>query len=174
MVNNYNGWYVLYVKSLHEKKIYNLLLEENIDAFLPLVEVVKQWSDRKKKLLKPLFPSYIFVNIHSSLEFYKVLDLYGVYKYIRFGSEYAKVPIEEINKVKLLVGNKEVSNLETNVKLPRIGEIKKINLGPLNGMECEVMKVNNARKIIVRINSLQQNIMATVPSYYFEDALVKQ
>jgi len=168
MNNNFKGWHVLCVKPFHERKIYALLLESSINAFLPLVETVRRWSDRKKIILKPLFPSYIFVNLDSSLDFYKALDLQGAFTYISFGGEYAKVPDDEINKIKLLVGAKEITEIEMNVKTPKIGEIKKISFGSLKGLECKILKVNNASKIIVRIDSLQQNITATIPSFYFE------
>ncbi len=164
--DNYKGWYVLCVKSLHERKIYDLLLESSLEAFLPLVKTIRKWSDRKKIILKPLFPSYIFVNIRSSLEFYKALDLNGAYSYIRFGNEYAKVDKLEIDKIKLLIGNKDVTNVETNTHLPNIGEIKRINYGALNGLECEVLKVNNKNKILIRINSMHLDVTAIIPPSY--------
>ena len=49
------------------------------------------------------------------------------------------------------------------------GDIKKIAHGPLSGLECEVLKVGNVNKVIVQIDSLQQNITASIPSYYFEE-----
>jgi len=171
MSNNY-GWYVLYVKSRHEKKVYDLLLELSIDAFLPMVKTIRKWSDRKKIILKPLFTSYVFVNITSSLDFHKSISVNGACTYIQFGKDYARVTENEINKLKLLVGEMEISNIETNVELPKIGEIRRITYGPLSGLECEVLSVNNIKKIVVRLDSLKQNITATVPSYYFDKVII--
>lgn len=159
------GWYVLYVKSRWEKKVYESLKDIFLESFLPQIKTVKQWSDRKKTILKPLFPSYVFVNINTSLEFHKALSVNGACAYIRFGKEYARVTEKEINQIKLLIGDKNISDIETNVELPKIGEVKKITYGPLNGLDCEIIKADNHNKIIVRIDSLQQNIMATIPSY---------
>jgi transcription antitermination factor NusG len=105
------------------------------------------------------------VNINTSLEFHKALSVNGACAYIRFGKEYARVTEKEINQIKLLIGDKNISDIETNVELPKIGEVKKITYGPLNGLDCEIIKADNHNKIIVRIDSLQQNIMATIPSY---------
>lgn len=164
-MNFTTGWYALYVKSRWEKKVYESLKEISLESFLPQIKTVRQWSDRKKTILKPLFPSYVFVNINSSLEFHKALSVNGACAYIKFGKEYARVTEKEINLIKLLIGDKNISGIETNVTLPKIGEIKKITYGPLNGLDCEIIKADNHNKIIVRIDSLQQNIMATIPSY---------
>ncbi|WP_075342500.1 UpxY family transcription antiterminator [Tenacibaculum agarivorans] len=163
------GWHVLYVRSCYERKVKDLLEEISIESFLPQVKTIKQWSDRKKVILKPLFPSYVFVNINSFLEFHKALSVYGACAYIRFGEEYARVTEKEINDIKLIVGDNDISDIETNVKLPKVGEVKKITHGPLNGLNCEIIKVNNHNKIMVRIDSLRQNIVATIPSYVLSE-----
>lgn len=159
------GWHVLYVKSRWEKKVFESLKEKTLDAFLPQVKRIRQWSDRKKTILKPLFPSYVFVKINSSLEFYKALSINGACAYVRFGNEYARVKDEEINQIKFLIGDKNIEDIETNLELPKIGEVIKITYGPLNGLDCEIIKADNHNKIIVRIDSLHQNIVATIPSY---------
>ncbi len=162
-------WHVLYVRSRHEKKVCNQLINMSIEAFLPEIKTISQWSDRKKTIIKPLFPSYVFVNIKSPLEFHNALSTYGACAYIRFGKEYAKVPGCTIEKIKRLMKADGLMEIETNAQLPKIGEIKKITFGSLSGLECEILKVDNAKKIIVRIDSLRQNITATIPSYFFSE-----
>nr|BFF38257.1 UpxY family transcription antiterminator [Tenacibaculum mesophilum] len=165
------GWYALYVKSRWEKKVHESLKDISLESFLPQIKTIKQWSDRKKTILKPLFPSYVFVNINSSLEFHKALSVNGACAYIRFGKEYARVTEKEINQIKLLIGDENISDIETNVELLKIGEVKKITYGPLSGLDCEIIKTDNHNKIIVRINSLQQNIVATVPLCSFDNTI---
>lgn len=160
-----SGWYVIYVNPNSEKKVYERLRNISIESFMPEIKIIRKWSDRKKTILKPLFPSYVFVNINSYLEFHKALSVNGACAYIQFGKEYARVTEKEINQIKLLIGDKNISDIETNVELPKIGEVKKITYGPLNGLDCKIIKADNHNKIIVRIDSLQQNIMATIPSY---------
>lgn len=168
---NFNtGWYVLYVKSRHEKKAYNSLKEKSLDVFLPLIKTMKEWSDRKKIVLKPLFPSYVFVYLNSQSGFHKALSANGVSSCIRFGKEYARITDQEINNIKLLIGAEDATDIETNVKYPKAGETRKILHGALTGLECEVINVNNINKIIVRIDSLQQNITATIPSHFLSEA----
>jgi len=162
------GWYVLYVKSQWEKKVDGALKDLAIESFLPLTKEVRQWSDRKKTIFKPLFPSYVFVKTKSSLEFQKALTVNGVYSYIRFGTEYARVTQKEINQIKFLVGDENIRELEVNSQLPKIGDITNIAYGPLSGLKCEVIKIGNVNKVIVQIDLLNNSITATIPSHYLE------
>lgn len=167
---NFNiGWHVLYVKSRWERKVYNSLKEISLESFLPEVKTIRQWSDRKKTILKPLFPSYVFVNINSSLEFHKAISVNGACTCIHFGKDYAIVPEKEINQIKMLVGDDNISDIEVNHQDLKVGEKKRITHAPLNGMECEILNVNNTNKIVVRIESLQQSITAVVPPYYLQN-----
>jgi transcriptional antiterminator RfaH len=165
-MTNYNGWHVLRVKPHHERKVHNLLLKSSLEAYLPLVKTVRKWSDRKKTILKPLFPSYVFVKINSSIDFHVALSISGAFAYIKFGAEYAKVREDEIHKIKLLLDNNIHEEIQVNIVLPKIGELVNIKHGPLANLDCEILKVNNKNKIIVRIASLQQNIVATISSKY--------
>jgi len=60
------NWYALYTKPRWEKKVADLLSKRKIVNYCPLNKVQKQWSDRKKIVLEPLFRSYVFVRISES------------------------------------------------------------------------------------------------------------
>ncbi|MFW0738264.1 UpxY family transcription antiterminator [Flavobacterium sp. N502536] len=169
MKSIHNGWYVLYVKCHHERKVFDGLGHLSIRAFLPTIEVPSKRTDRKKSIQKLLFPSYVFVKINSSLEFYKTLSVNGACMYIRFGMEYAKVSDDEMRKIELLLLNNDVTEIETHVEEFKVGDFKTISYGSLSGLECEVLNTNNTNKIVVRIDSLQKNITATIPSYYLQN-----
>ena len=161
---NFNiGWHILYVKSRNEKRVYQSLKDISLESFLPEYKSVRQWSDRKKTIIKPLFPSYVFVNINSSMDFHKALSVQGACTYISFGKDYARVSDAEIERIKLFTSADGLTEVETNVQLPKIGDITTIKDGALKGLECEILRVDNTNKIIVRIDSLKQNIMATIP-----------
>ena len=54
-------WYAVYTKPRWEKKVAERLLEKGIDHYCPLNKVIRQWSDRKKAILEPIFKGYVFV-----------------------------------------------------------------------------------------------------------------
>jgi len=71
-------WFVFYTKSRQEKKVNELLLKRGFEPFLPMQAIVRQWSDRKKKVVVPLFNSDIFVCVeeHRTPEY---VDYCGVF-----------------------------------------------------------------------------------------------
>ena len=160
------GWHVLYVKSQHEKRIDVRLKELNLDSFLPLVTTMRQWSDRKKKIQKPLFPSYIFLYVNSKKDFYKALDIEGVFKYLSYGECYATVKAHEITRIKQLLRLEGFSDMGVTNNIPKVGEKMMINFGPLNGLQCQVVRANNRNKVFVKIESIRQIITAHVPNSY--------
>src|SRR5512140_1670119 len=60
-------WYALYTRPRAEKMVYSRLEEGGIEAFLPLYKTLRKWSDRKKLVEKPLFSSYVFVNVNNTI-----------------------------------------------------------------------------------------------------------
>ena len=71
-MNDEKKWYVIYTRPRWEKKVASLLQAKAIEHYCPLNRVMKQWSDRKKIVLEPLFKGYIFVKVKESVR-------YGVY-----------------------------------------------------------------------------------------------
>jgi transcription antitermination factor NusG len=56
-------WHAIYVSSRAEKKVCENLSNKNIEAYVPVVKTIRQWSDRKKKIELPLISGYVFVRI---------------------------------------------------------------------------------------------------------------
>ncbi len=60
-------WFAVHVRSNHEARVVSRLTDAGIEAFLPVVERLRKWADRKKLVDFPLFPGYIFVHIPREL-----------------------------------------------------------------------------------------------------------
>ena len=168
---NLTPWHVLYVKPRREKKVELLLKDKNIDVFLPLVKSISIWSDRKKKIYKPLFTSYIFVRVISKTDLYLARSTEGVIKYVRFGNDYALIREKEILQIKQLLNLEDISEIETSTNLPSKGQKMKINYGQLSGLNCEVIKADKKSRIFVRIESIRHSITAIVPNSYLTPKL---
>ncbi len=157
-----SGWYVVYVKSRQEKKVNALLQKLHLQSYLPLAKKMKKWSDRKKLVYEPLFPSYVFVHVNQQYDFSKILAIDGICSFIRFEGKFARVKDEELNNIKVLLsGNYE--NIEAVNSLPKVGDVRKIRYGLLSGKECEIININNEKKIWVRVDSIHMHILATLP-----------
>ena len=56
-------WFVLYTKPNFEIKVAQSILKIGMESYCPVYNQIKEYSDRKKKVQKPLIPSYVFVKI---------------------------------------------------------------------------------------------------------------
>ena len=80
-MNEEKKWYVVYTRPRWEKKVSGILMSRGIEYYCPLNKVMKQWSDRKKIVLEPLFKGYVFIKIPESLK-WEVKSVEGVLNYV--------------------------------------------------------------------------------------------
>lgn len=92
------NWYVLYTKPKWEKKVAEKLQQIGITAYCPVITKVQQWSDRKKKVVTPLFPSYVFVQIEER-DRNAVFAVSGVVRYLFWLGKPAIVRMQEIQDI---------------------------------------------------------------------------
>lgn len=132
------AWYVLYTKSRQEKKVAEGLQKNGIESFCPQVTIVKQWSDRKKKVQIPLINSYVFVNIEDNNRD-EVFKVSGIVRYLFWLGKPAVVRDVEIEVLR--------TSLEGIITSYEIEEIKKnaqitLDKGPFKGAEGIVKHLN--------------------------------
>jgi transcription elongation factor/antiterminator RfaH len=151
------GWYLIYTKPRHEKKVAEQLSKLEIESFLPATKTERKWCDRKKVVTSPLFPSYVFVKLGGIGNYIASLDVDGVLYFVRAGKKIAKVYEHVITDLKLLVHNSR--EVEISTDSIHTGERMLITDGPFTGFHCEVVNHMGHRKILVRVDLLQRNIM---------------
>jgi transcription antitermination factor NusG len=57
------NWFAIQTVARHEKRVAGQLAEERISTFLPLLNQVHEWSDRRKCIQVPVFSCYVFVRL---------------------------------------------------------------------------------------------------------------
>ncbi|TWV90919.1 UpxY family transcription antiterminator [Chitinophaga pinensis] len=155
MSNFVPGWRVIYTRPNQEKRVSARLHDLNVDAFLPLTKARHQWHDRVKVIETPLFPSYVFVNLHNVAELNKGLGLDGVVKYVRFGSRIATVENTVIDNIRLAMNTALPMEVTDTTFQP--GQHLVITEGPLSGFDCELIDFKGAQKALVRVQLLNRN-----------------
>jgi transcription antitermination factor NusG len=88
-------WYAVYTKPRWEKKIARLLDERGIEHYCPLIKSQRQWSDRKKIILEPVFKSYVFVRIEDGQK-WELKKIDGVLNYVYWLGKPAIIRDDEI------------------------------------------------------------------------------
>ena len=130
-------WFVLYTKPNHELKVAEGMSSIGIQAYCPTFTQIKQYSDRKKKIEKPLLPSYVLVQL-SEEDRPKVFSIPGVVRYLFWLGKPAVVREEEIDLLK-----KNLTGIfdEAVISKLSIGKEYTIPSGPLKGQSGIIKNV---------------------------------
>ena len=128
-------WFVIYTKPQFEIKVEQTLQNIGIRAYCPVYKQIKQYSDRKKMVLKPLLRSYVLVNINDK-DRDKVFSVPGVVRYLFWLGKPAIVREEEIELMK-----NNLSGIYENITVSDLkkGDAYNIKEGPLKGQVGKVV-----------------------------------
>jgi transcriptional antiterminator RfaH len=132
------SWHVIYTKPRAEKKVEERLYNFGIEAYCPVKQEVKQWSDRKKKILVPVLPSMVLVNIDEK-ERNKVFDIPGVVRYMFWLKKHAIVKDDEVVSLKSLLSQNNI--ISQNTETLKVGE--NINVPGFENQSGIIKKISN-------------------------------
>lgn len=140
------------------------LEEKRIEHYCPLVKVERQWSDRKKILLEPLFSGYVFVRVNEK-DTAPVRKLDGCVNFVYWLSKPALIRDEEIDAIREFLRDHERVQLEkTRVRLD--DRVKIIN-GPFLEKEGKVVGIKS-RTVKVLLPSLGFALVAELEKQHVQ------
>ena len=84
-------WYAVYTAGRAEKKVKERLDKAGIESYLPLQSVIRLWNNRKRKVMIPVVPGYIFVYLPVG-DVAKVKSVKGVSFLLREEGRYVSIP----------------------------------------------------------------------------------
>ena len=158
-------WYVIYVRSRHEKKVHQLLQKKGIESSLPLVNTVRVWGDRKKKVKIPLFKGYVFVHIDLQLEKFNVLQTNGVVKFIALKKEPSRIPDRQMYWIQKMVNKSDTVQLELEIP---VGKKVRVIMGPFTGTEGTVMRKGKRSRLFILVQSIMQAVSIEIKTEYLK------
>lgn len=145
-------WFVLQTRPRNESIVYRQIKAKNITAFLPQLEKIRIWSDRKKKVQQPLFPGYLFVNADESERQQAITNTAGAIKYVFFEGRPATVSEREIKLIEDSLKEPEKISLEQK-KISKGDEIV-VTHGVFKGMKGKVNEFRGNYKLTVNLEEL--------------------
>ena len=116
-------WFVLFTKPRHELKVLERLISLGIQTYTPTKIVTRQWSDRKKKIIIPLLPSMVLVNLENK-DPNIVFDVPGVVRYLFENGKRALVSNAEVVAMQCYENN----TLQIDKNELKIGDTVKVPL----------------------------------------------
>jgi transcription antitermination factor NusG len=154
------NWHAVYTRSRAEKRLMELLNARGIEAYVPLRKVMHQWSDRKRWVEEPVIRSYCFVKVDAKV-YFEVLNTPGAVRYVWFSGKPAVIPERQIDLLKIITGAEEVE-VHCLPDTFKPGIHVRVNAGPLQGLTGELVNVSNKKKVIVRIDHLNQVVTLSI------------
>jgi transcription antitermination factor NusG len=151
-------WHALYTRHQHEKVVAQALLGKGFEVFLPQYRAVHRWKDRRKELMLPLFPNYVF--IRGGLDRMLILvTTPGIHSLVSWGGRPANIPPEEIEGVRRLVE----SNLPVEPHpFLKCGDRVRIKSGPLEGIEGILVRKTRGFRLVLSVEMLSKSAAVEV------------
>ncbi len=162
MIDFTKRWYAIYCRSRFEKKVAEQIEREGIEVYLPLEKTLRQWSDRKKIIYKPLFRSYVFVHVNNRSCF-QALNVTGAVCYVTIAHERVAIPDNQIEAIRAYLGEILV---EEPLSYFEAGNEVEVMYGVLKGLRGKLVSSKNQKKLIVQIDAINQNITLTLASHF--------
>jgi len=145
-------WYAVYTRSRAEKKLYSVLIQKNIECFLPLRRTLKQRSDRKVWVEEPLLSSYVFVKTVEK-ERFEVLNTPGAVCYISFEGRPVAIPDKQIDFLSQIV-KKKSEGIEVYQGNLQKGDYVSVTSGHFKGIEGEIVEIRGKKRLLLRFETL--------------------
>jgi transcriptional antiterminator RfaH len=156
-------WYAINTRSRQEKVAAKVLENLGIQVFLPLVNEVHRWSDRKKTVSVPLFSSYLFVHIPSSRQSQvRVLKAPGVVNFVGNHSGPLSIPDRQIDDVRSLLSRRVDCS---PYPFLRIRDRVRIIGGALDGIEGILVGRGPDTKLVISIELIQRSMAVSLYGY---------
>lgn len=164
---NTRVWRVFYTRARAEKKCEQRLYDRQIDVLVPKKKEIRQWSDRKKKVVEPLFRNYLFAHVDEK-DRVRVLRTNGVVRCVHFHGEPARLRDETVEKLKKMEAVPE--RLSTVDLRPPVGETVTVTDGPerLQGLTGEVLQHRKQTCVLVRVEAVRQAVKMEVQADWVE------
>ena len=160
-------WYALHTRSRFEQKVHDGLCGKSFEAFLPKIQVMSRRKDRRKKILVPLIPGYVFVrSLLEAEEYHRIIKTIGVVRIISFKGKPIPADDQEISSLMILDGTDRTVQ---NRSYMRKGESVMIMEGPFKGLAGFYLRAKGKTdRVVVSVELLQRSLEVEVGDWALE------
>lgn len=165
-------WLVFYTKSRQEKKVKQLLERAGHEVFFPTQKVLRQWSDRKKKVEMPLFNSYLFV-YETEDKIPQLLQTPGMAWNIRYNGKPAILLQREYELINRFL-NSGLFIEVTEQQVFQAGDHVQVMDGPLKGIEGYLIKQTKGDRFVLSLESFSSSMLVELDPIVLKKTSSKQ
>jgi len=158
-------WYAVQTRPRHEKKVAGELNEKRIESYLPLLNQIHHWSDRRKLVQVPLFPGYVFVRAQlDGKTRFAVLNIWGTVAFVGPQREAMPIPDSQIEDIRTLLSTKISLSPYPFLK---VGQRVRVRGGALDGVEG-ILVTNGQKRLVISVESIHRSLSITIEGYDVE------
>ena len=153
-------WYALYTRSNFEKRVAAELTRKAVESYLPVIEQIHQWKDRKKRIEVPVFPGYVFVRmLDTSAARLTVLRTAGSVRILGQGDRIEPIPEAEIESIQRLLRARVPCFAHPFLKE---GAWVRVKRGPLRDVEGLLVRVKSKTRLVLSVALLSQSVATEI------------
>lgn len=152
------NWFAVFTTPRHEKRVEEHFRAREIESFLPLCQIQRQWKDGSKGIVQlPLFSNYIFVRIGCGGRI-PVLAIPGVISIVGGGRESSILPDSYIH---FLQEGLRQGKIEPHPYLMS-GTRVRIRSGVMAGMEGILLRKKNDFRVVLTLQMIMKSVKVEV------------
>ena len=157
-------WWVAHTKSRFEKAFAWDLLQRGIGYFLPLIERVRMSGGRKRRVMAPLFPSYVFF-CGDDEDRYTAMTTHRLCQTLEVRDQ------EELVRELVAIETALAGKAELDpYPFAAVGQRCRITAGPFMGLEGVVIQRNGIARLVLQVSMLGQGAALEVDADLLEPA----
>ena len=155
-------WYVAHTKARCEKALAWDLLHHGIGYFLPLVERITFSGGRKRRVLKPLFPSYLFF-CGDRKDRYVAMTTNRICRAIEVADQ--PTLTAELAALESVIRGKAPLDLYPR---PAVGRRCRVTMGPFEGLEGTMIDGTNSGRLVLAVSFISQGAAMEIDAALLE------
>jgi len=145
-------WFALWTVPRHEKRVAQQLVSKDLEVFLPLYSVERQWKKRPPITIElPIFSGYVFARLNLSQR-HLALSIQGVHSIVGNGKQH--IPVLD-SEIAILQDGLKGGRPEPH-PLPECRAKVRILRGPLAGLEGVLVRKKSHDRVVVVVESVQR------------------
>lgn len=144
-------WFAIYTQFKSEKRVQKRLLEQGIQAYLPVQQVTRRFQSTTRRVELPLISCYVFTRI-TKIQYIQVLNTPGVIRFVRFAQNLVSIPDREIQLLQQIAGAGRP--LEAEPISWQTGDEVEIISGSLAGVRGILALHDQKKKVVIELANI--------------------
>lgn len=154
------GWAVVNTHPHKERVAIENLDRQDFHTYCPLIRRRRSHGRRVEEVLRPLFPSYLFVKINADTQRWRpMLSTFGVRSIVRCGDRLSLIDSAFVHELKA----RELDGVIVRPARPyHIGQQVRMACGPFDGLVATIIEMHEKDRLTVLMELLNQAVKVRI------------